>query len=307
MLTTDRFWLPTEVFRQHVFSAHPRRAAVPIVVDVLQLGLAVTPELHAGVHGRSGGSHQSATTRTGEPPVTAESWQRNGHQSEVLECVHRVSDFGGGQVSSSTGAGVCREDEVDGLSVMATVIGVFGTVAGIIGTLAGVRSSSARRYAERGADAAALLAALSTTETSRFFTENSDTNLRLELSRVVRESAAVYAKQYPTPAGNDAVRMLSATYAAMFAAFSVACLVVGLFERGNGRTADLVLAAVCLVLAGLLGAVAVTLLARVQRRNEARELSATPGRERFFETIHASFDDLHRHRAARRARREAQR
>lgn len=195
---------------------------------------------------------------------------------------------------------------MDSLSVMTTVIGVFGTVAGIVGTLAAVRSSSARRYAERGTDAAALLAALSTTETSRFFTEHSDTNLRLELSRVVRESAAVYAKQYPTPAGNDAIRTLSAAYAAMLGAFSVGCLVAGFFEHGDGRIGYLALAFVGLVLAGILGAIAVTLLARVQRRNEARELSGTPGHERFFETFRASFDDLHHHRAARRARREAQ-
>ncbi|MDP9738106.1 hypothetical protein J2X59_003135 [Flavobacterium sp. 260] len=43
-----------------------------------------------------------------------------------------------------------------GLIVMATIFGILGTVMGIVGTFVGVRSSSARRYAERGADAAAL-------------------------------------------------------------------------------------------------------------------------------------------------------
>ena len=117
----------------------------------------------------------------------------------------------------------------------------------------------------------------------------------------------MYAKQYPTPAGNDAIRMLAAVYAAMFAVFSIACLVVGLFEHGDRRTADFVLGAVCMLLAVLLGAIALTLLARVQRRNEARELSGTPGKERFFETVRASIDDVQRKRAATRARREAQR
>jgi hypothetical protein len=92
----------------------------------------------------------------------------------------------------------------------------------------------------------------------------------------------------------------------MFAVFSIACVLVGFFDHGDGRVGDFALAAVCLVLAGILGAIAVTLLAGVQRRNEARELSGTPGRERFFETIRASFDDLLHHRAARRARREVQ-
>lgn len=64
---------------------------------------------------------------------------------------------------------------------------------------------------------------------SRFFTKHSDTNLRLELSRVMRESAAVQIKQYPTPTGNDAIRIL----AAIFAAFSVACLIMGLVEHGD--------------------------------------------------------------------------
>lgn len=132
---------------------------------------------------------------------------------------------------------------------------------GIVGTLAGVRASSARRYAERGDDAAALLAALSTTETSRFITKHSDTNSRLELSRVVRESAAVYAKQYPTPAGNDAIRMLTAVYAAMFGAFSVACLIVGLVEHGDRRITGFVVGAVFMLLAVLLSAIALTLLA----------------------------------------------
>lgn len=192
-----------------------------------------------------------------------------------------------------------------GLTVMATIFGILGTVMGIVGTFVGVRSSSARRYAERGADAAALLEALGTTETSRFFTEHSDTALRIELSRVVRESAAVYAKQYPTPAGNEAVRTLSAAYALLFGAFGTIWLVIGLTEHGQQRTADLVSAAVCLILAVLIGALALTLADRLRRRNEARELSGTPGRERFFESVHDTLNDLQRQKAARRATREA--
>lgn len=101
--------------------------------------------------------------------------------------------------------------------------------------------------------------------------------------------------------------MLAAVYASMFAVFGAVCLGVGFFDQSETRIGDFVLAAACLILAALIEALALTLLVRVQRRNEARELSGTPGKERFFETIWGSVDELQRQRAGRRSRRDAQR
>jgi hypothetical protein len=185
-------------------------------------------------------------------------------------------------------------------AVVTGAFGILGTVGGIVGSVSAVRAASSRRYAERGLNAAALLDAIDKTDDTKFLSADSRTRLRLELNRVVRESAAVYAKQYPTPAGPDFPRFLVAAYGTFLLAAAVLLVVLGAASASAPtRAVYFIFAFFSFLLTVACGVLAMTLWDRMQRRNDARELSGTPGRERYFEMFHDVRDTIRRHRIKR--------
>jgi hypothetical protein len=192
----------------------------------------------------------------------------------------------------------------DGFTVFSSIFGAVGTIGAITGTVAALKTSSARRYVERGTGAAALLDALDKTG-NRFHTPESDTDLRRELSRVIRESASVYARQYPTPAG-DGLRMFVVIYLAFFVVVTpVIFLSASADPSHSSQSAMRLLGALCALVALGLVIVLVVLLDRLSRRNAARELSGTAGRERFFESVHEIRQTWRKYRLVRTQQRLA--
>ncbi|GGL12870.1 hypothetical protein GCM10009769_33560 [Curtobacterium luteum] len=192
----------------------------------------------------------------------------------------------------------------DGFVITSSVFGVLGTLGGISGTISAVRATNGRRYVERGTGAADLLRALDSlaaqdADGSRFVLPESDVKLRSELSRVVRESAAVYTQQYPTPAGFEGARMLLPAYAVLAAVGAVLSFIAALAAAGSDRVGLLGAGTIYAFAALTCAAIAASLWERMERRNRARELSATPGRERYFESIHSIIQTI-RQRSARK-------
>lgn len=170
----------------------------------------------------------------------------------------------------------------DVLTVLGGVVTILGTLGGIVTTVAALRASGARHHIERAQGASAMLAALAQLPQqngTRLVTTAQDDELRAELSRIVRENAASYVKRNPTPVGFDFPRVLMPAYVAFFGIVSVAAFI----RAGNGGNWGDTAAGFIFAAAGV-GALLVTavLLERLARRNDARRLAGTPGREDYF-------------------------
>lgn len=184
----------------------------------------------------------------------------------------------------------------DTWTILGTAGGLLGTVAVIVTTIYSLRSTSSRRHVERVQDASALLASLEAlpkqnAEGRRLLVKQPDPQLKDELSRIVRENASSYALANPTPSGVEIARLLMPAYAVMFFAFSIAGLGHSLLMEDT--TSKLVLAGGAigfLVFAVFFGAAAIALYSRMSKRNRARELAGTPGRERYFEPGHEVYE-----------------
>jgi len=177
---------------------------------------------------------------------------------------------------------------VDALGAVGVIGGLLGTAGGVVTTIHTVRTSSVRRHVERARDASALLDNLrllpeDKSEGSRLLIDKSDSKLRDELSRIVRENASMYALQNPTPTGFDIARLLMPTYSLLFAVFAVVAAVEGNQattpeDKGAQAVALGLFSALALLFFAITGGLQTTLA----RRNQARKLAGTPGRERYF-------------------------
>jgi hypothetical protein len=179
----------------------------------------------------------------------------------------------------------------DAFTVVTGTFGILGTVGGITSTITAVHASGVRRHVERAHGASALLNDLDTLPAAhangtRLITPADETELRGELSRIVRENAAAYAKQNPTPVGFDFARVLMPGYFILFAFFAVTAFIAAHHQRTEADAVTqrvaagvfLVFALVFLVITGLLHE-------RMLKRNDARRIAGTPGREYYFGPI----------------------
>jgi hypothetical protein len=193
---------------------------------------------------------------------------------------------------------------VDGFSVLTGSVGIIGVAGGVVSTIAALRTSGARRHVERAQGASSMLAALDalpTPDGGRLVTPGQENELRDELGRIVRENAAAYVKQNPTPVGVDFARVLMPGYFLYFGYLAVRAFVTAT-HGGNvgdwGAAWIFTIASVAfLVITGLLSE-------RMARRNDARRLAGTPGQERYFapllEVWQAIVGPWQRHRARRK-------
>lgn len=135
----------------------------------------------------------------------------------------------------------------------------------------------------------------------RLVTPGEESELHDELSRIVRENAAAYVKQNPTPIGIDFARVIMPAYFVLFLACSVNAFVQAALHGGSwgDRLAGGLFGALSLVFFGITG----VLYGRMLRRNDARRLAGTPGREFYFGPV----TDLVRFSAAAWRRRRARR
>jgi hypothetical protein len=202
---------------------------------------------------------------------------------------------------------------VDALGAVGVIGGLLGTAGGVVTTIHTVRTSSVRRYVERARDASALLDNLrllpeDKSEGSRFLTDRSDSKLRDELSRIVRENAAMYALQNPTPTGVDFARLLMPAYGILFSVFSVVAVVEGTRATvAEDKGAHAIALGFSSALALLFFAITAGLQTTLARRNQARELAGTPGRERYFGPVLELVELVRGLRQTRRIRRHLRR
>jgi len=194
----------------------------------------------------------------------------------------------------------------DGFTVLEGVVTILGTLGGIVTTVAALRASGARRHIERAQGASAMLSALaqlSQQNGTRLVTAGQDDELSAELSRIVRENAASYAKRNPTPVGFDFPRVLMPAYVAFFAIVSIAAFIRAATGGNWGDTAAGFIFAAAVV--GSLLVIAV-LTERLAHRNDARRLAGTPGREDYFgpltDICRTISGAIRKRRAQRRAR-----
>lgn len=176
----------------------------------------------------------------------------------------------------------------DGRNALSAVGAACGGVGGLAAVWQAIRAASSRRHVERARDAKALLDALDTlpdehVHGSRVQLGAGSADLRGELSRIVRENAASYAQQHPTPVGIDFARAIVPAYGLMFFLFGGVALFDAAGETDSNEVAvSRVIAAFWLLVAfGFLVAGAF-LHARMSRRNLVRELAGSPGREYYF-------------------------
>lgn len=166
------------------------------------------------------------------------------------------------------------------LSGVSTVVGVAGVVTS---STTALRASALKRHIERAEGAASMLAALRSLprpDGGRLFVRGRESPLQDELARIVRESAAAYVKQNPTPAGGDFVRTVMPVYSVLFLAVGISAFINA--ARPDGDLGDRLAGG----LFGSLGAIAlgitVILYSRMVKRNKARRLAGTPGEETYF-------------------------
>jgi hypothetical protein len=181
---------------------------------------------------------------------------------------------------------------VDALGAVGVIGGLLGTAGGVVTTIHTVRTSSVRRHVERARDASALLENLrllpeDKSEGSRLLVDKSDSKLHHELSRIVRENASMYALQNPTPTGLDFARLLMPAYGFLFSVFAVIAAVEGnVSAAAEDKAAHTIALGLFSALALLCFAITAGLQVTLARRNLARELAGTPGRERYFGPVH---------------------
>jgi hypothetical protein len=201
----------------------------------------------------------------------------------------------------------------DGWNALSAVGAACGGVGGLAAVWQAIRAASSRRHVERARDAKALLEALDTlpdehVHGSRVQLGADSADLRGELSRIVRENAASYAQQHPTPVGIDFARVIVPAYAAMFVVFGVITLFDAAGQADSNEAAvSRVVAGFWLLVAFGFVAAAGFLHARMSRRNLARQLAGTPGREYYFGPLvdlwRSVRTSVERRRAMRRASR----
>lgn len=196
---------------------------------------------------------------------------------------------------------------VDGFAALTGSVTILGTVGGIVTTVAALGASGGRRHVERAQGASSMLTALEQLPQqngTRFVTPGKDDELRAELSRIVRENAASYVKRNPTPAGLDFARVLMPGYLLLFALFAVSAFVAAA-HGGGGGWGDSVAGVV--FVAGSLAFLVITavLYERMVRRNDARRLAGTPGREYYFGPLVEMWQLISGIVRKRRARRKA--
>ena len=181
---------------------------------------------------------------------------------------------------------------VDAWSIVGTVGGAIGAVGGAATAIFTIRAASNRRSVERARDAIILLESLDALPadeaagTRLLLNHSSETDVRRELRRIVRENAASYALHNPTPTGYEVARLLAVVYGAMALFFTV--LFFAQAPQAEGQSAQLaffltgsIFAAITLALL-FAGSV---LWDRMLRRNRARELAGTPGQEHYFSAV----------------------
>lgn len=194
---------------------------------------------------------------------------------------------------------------VDGFSVLTGSVTVLGTLGGIVTTVVALSASGVRRHVERAQGASAMLTALEQLPQpngTRLATAGKDDELRAELSRIVREIAASYVKRNPSPVGFDLPRVLMPAYVVFFAAVSVAAFVRAASGGNWGDSvAGGIFAAACVVSLFITA----VLQERMDRRNGARRLAGTPGREYYFGPLTEMWQFVSARIRTRRARRKA--
>jgi len=181
---------------------------------------------------------------------------------------------------------------VDAWSIVGTVGGALGAVGGAGTTIFTIRAASSRRSVERARDAIILLESLDalppdeTAGTRLLLNHSSETDVRRELRRIVRENAASYALHNPTPTGYEVARLLTVMYGAL--TLFVTILFFAQVPHAEGQSARLgfvltgsIFAAITLALL-FAGSV---LWDRMLRRNRARMLAGTPGQEHYFSAV----------------------
>ncbi|WIA97019.1 hypothetical protein [Curtobacterium sp. MCBA15_004] len=176
----------------------------------------------------------------------------------------------------------------DPFTVITGTFGILGTVGGIASTVTTVRVSGMRRHVERAQGASSLLDGLRSLPNghavgTRLMTPSDEDELRSELSRIVRENAASYAKQNPTPVGLDFARVLMPAYTVLFVAVAIGAFIAAGHEHTTQDAASQQITAgsflvVALIFLGMTG----LLHERMRRRNDARRVAGTPGREYYF-------------------------
>ncbi|WIB00327.1 hypothetical protein [Curtobacterium sp. MCBA15_012] len=176
----------------------------------------------------------------------------------------------------------------DAFTVVTGTFGILGTVGGIASTVTTVRVSGMRRHVERAQGASSLLDGLRSLPNghavgTRLMTPSDEDELRSELSRIVRENAASYAKQNPTPVGFDFARVLMPAYSVLFVAVAIGAFIAAGHEHTAQDAASQQITAglflfVALIFLGMTG----LLHERMRRRNDARRVAGTPGREYYF-------------------------
>lgn len=201
----------------------------------------------------------------------------------------------------------------DAFTVVTGTFGILGTLGGIASTVTAVHASGARRHVERAQGASTLLNDLDSLPAAhaagtRLITATDETELRAELSRIVRENAAAYAKQNPTPVGFDFARVLMPGYFALFAVFTVGAFIAsGQQDTEVDAVAQRIAASVFLVIALVFAVITAMLHERMLTRNDARRIAGTPGREYYFGPIVEIWQYLLGAVRKRRARRKAAR
>jgi hypothetical protein len=178
----------------------------------------------------------------------------------------------------------------NGYALLTAAVSVVVAVGSVLSAVTALRTSGARKHVERAQGAVMMLESLKGLEQPtgvRLVEPGKESELRDELARIVRENAAAYVKQNPTPVGIDFARVIMPAYSALFLAFSVNAFVDAAL-RGSNRGILLAGGFFVSLSVVFLGITAV-LYSRMLRRNDARRLAGTPGEETYFGPIADTF------------------
>ncbi|WP_139200559.1 hypothetical protein [Curtobacterium sp. MMLR14_010] len=191
---------------------------------------------------------------------------------------------------------------------MPAVTALIGAVVGIIGTASSLRSTGSKKHVDRAQSAAALLTALEALPPEelpgkRLVTHGDDNALRSELARILRENAAAYALQHPTPVGVDFLRLLVPVYSLLFAVIGADTTIESRSAVTHTEWVSLCLLGLVFLSLALSFAIATALLWwRMVKRNASRALAGTPGTETFLVTVPEIIELYRSQKAKRRAR-----
>ena len=181
---------------------------------------------------------------------------------------------------------------VDAWSIVGTVGGALGAIGGAATTIFTIRAASNRRSVERARDAVILLESLDalpvdeTAGTRLLLNHSSETDVRRELRRIVRENAASYALHNPTPTGYEVARLLTVVYGALALLSTVLFFAQAPQAEGQSvRLAFILTGSIFATITLALLFAGSVLWDRMLRRNRARKLAGTPGQEHYFSAV----------------------